>query len=273
MRIKDVSEIDVVAQYLKRVGAEIRSMRTAVVREAHGRYWKDIAVIRFKKDGDVDCKSIEHMPTEQEAANIKAGLANVRWPELRPIHELVNPPDMIKNAEQKDVFLFRNTENQIVMVQVRIEVGPESERRYVPWTYWDDDEWRPAEPDGPLPIYNAHRIKESTTVFIHEGGKAARHCQWMVDGATVDAREALNNHPWGRELVGAVHVGWVGGAMSPSRTDWSMLKREGIKRAYIVADNDEPGRSSVPPISKQIGSAFCCSQRFIQEHVDLYRRS
>jgi hypothetical protein len=252
MRIKDVSEIDVVAQYLKRVGAEIRSMRTAVVREAHGRYWKDIAVIRFKKDGDVDCKSIEHMPTEQEAANIKAGLANVRWPELRPIHELVNPPDMIKNAEQKDVFLFRNTENQIVMVQVRIEVGPESERRYVPWTYWDDDEWRPAEPDGPLPIYNAHRIKESTTVFIHEGGKAARHCQWMVDGATVDAREALNNHPWGRELVGAVHVGWVGGAMSPSRTDWSMLKREGIKRAYIVADNDEPGRSSVPPISKQI---------------------
>ena len=63
MKVKSLSEISSVRDYHNRVGAEPRSMKTAVVREQHGAYWKDLAVIRFNKDGDINCSSIEHSPT------------------------------------------------------------------------------------------------------------------------------------------------------------------------------------------------------------------
>jgi len=157
---------------------------------------------------------------------------------------------MIKEADKKDVFEFRNQHGKIVMIQVRIE--REGDKNYVPWTYWSDDIWRACEVDGPLPLYNAEKLKDASTAYIHEGAKAARHCQWMVEGKTQEARDALKTHPWGEELSGAVHLGWVGGALSPYRTDWSAIQRMGIKRAYIVADNDEPGRSAVPAIAQQL---------------------
>jgi hypothetical protein len=37
--------------------------------------------------------------------------------------------------------------------------------------------------------------------------------------------------------------------LSPSRTDWSILQKIGVKRAYIVSDNDAPGLSAVPAIA------------------------
>ena len=157
---------------------------------------------------------------------------------------------MISEADKKNVFEFRNDRGEIVMVQVRVD--REGDKNYVPWTFWDDDTWRMCEPDGPLPLYNAHRLTDVSTVFVHEGAKAARYAQWMVDGETAEARKALAEHPWGQELTGAAHVGWIGGAMSPYRTDWTPLKRAGVKRVYIVADNDEPGRAAVPAIAQQL---------------------
>ena len=40
--------------------------------------------------------------------------------------------------------------------------------------------------------------------------------------------------------------------MSPLRTDWTILAKRGVNRVYIVADNDAPGLSAVPKISKEL---------------------
>lgn len=250
MKIKALDDIKSVRDYLVRVGAEPRSLKAAVIREQHGNYWKDIAVIRFAKDGEVSASVDEYAPTELEAAAIVAEFATVEWPQIKPLHSIVNAPPMMKEAEPKDIFEFRNEHDQIIFVQVRKE--RDGEKNYIPFTYWDDDQWRMTEPDSALPLFNAEKLKDAATVFIHEGAKAARHCQWMVEAKTVDAKKALAEHPWGEELQGAAHLGWIGGALSPYRTDWKILQRMGIKRAYIVADNDEPGRAAVPAVAQQL---------------------
>lgn len=240
--------------YLARCGAEPRSLKSAVVREEQGQYWRDVAVITFTKAGAVSVTMEQYEPTEQEAADIAEEFSNVEWPELQLLSRIIDPPKMIAEAEPSAVFEFRNRENLITMVQVRIEImeNGQPNKKYIPWTYWDDGEWRICEPDGPLPLFNINKLKDNTTVFLHEGAKAAKHVQWMVDGETAEARAALLEHPWGQELTGAVHLGWIGGAMSPYRTDWTILIKNGVKRVYIVADNDAEGRSAVPSIARYI---------------------
>jgi hypothetical protein len=250
MKIKSLLDLPSVYKYLTRIGAEARSMKTAVVKEISGSYWKDVAVIRFSKNGEISCTSQECSPTSLEEQAIKDELIKADWPVLKPLHRIVNAPKMISEADPKNIFEFRDASNQIVMVQVRVDV--KGGKAYVPWTYWDDDEWRCCEPDGPLPLFNAHKLKDASTVFIHEGAKAAKHVQWLIDAETFPAKKALASHPWGAELQSAVHLGWIGGAMSPLRTDWSIILKAGIKRVYIVADNDEPGKAVVPIIAQQL---------------------
>jgi len=250
VKIKELTDVPAVRDYLNRVGAEPRSLKGAVVRQTHGRYWRDLAVIKFSKEGDIECSTIEHAPTELEQQLVKSALAGVTWPELKRLHKIIDPHPMIKEAARQDIFEFRDGEGQIVMVQVRIEKG--DDKAYVPFTYWDDGVWRICEPDGPLPLFNADKINENATVFIHEGAKAAARVQAMIEAQDHEAKAALADHPWGRELEGAVHVGWIGGALSPYRTDWSVLAKAGVKRAYIVADNDEPGRTAVPAIARHL---------------------
>lgn len=246
----DPLECPAVRDYHNRIGAETRGLRRAVVKENCAGYPRDIAVIRYSKEGDIECDKEEYAPTDLERQLIKAALTGVRWPEVKKLHRIINAPPMIRDADQEHVFEFRDTDGLIEMVQVRIEVN--GERVYVPWTYWDDDVWRMCEPDGPLPLFNQDKIKDNATVFIHEGAKAARVTQQMIEGETREAKRKLADHPWGAELDGAVHVGFIGGAFGAHRTRWSVLKATGIKRAYIVADNDEPGRAVVPVIAQHL---------------------
>lgn len=248
-KLKILTDIPSLRDYFARIGAEPRSLKTAVVKEVSGKYWRDLAVIRVAPNGAVDAP-LEYAPTEAEVAAIVEDCAGYSWPAIQPLAALGEVPAMVSEAPPENVFEFRNEGGEIVMLQVRVE--RDNERAYVPWTYWDDGEWRSAEPDGPLPLYNAHRLREASTVFIHEGAKAARFVQRLVDGKTREDEDARLAHPWGAELTGAVHVGWIGGAMSPYRTDWSAIKKAGIQRAFIVADNDEPGKSAVPKIAQAL---------------------
>lgn len=250
MRIKELTDVPAVRDYLNRVGAEPRSLKTAVVRQTAGKYWRDLAVIKFSKAGDIECSTIEHAPTDLERQIIKDQLASVQWPEVKKLARIIDPHHLIATASPENIFEFRDRDGLICMVQVRIE--QDGDKTYVPLTYWDDDQWRVCEPDGQLPLFNADKIGENATVFIHEGAKAARHMQWLTEAADNEAKKALAEHPWGRELSGAVHVGWVGGALSPSRTNWSVLAQAGVKRAYIVSDNDDPGRKAVPSIAQHL---------------------
>lgn len=249
-KIKSLADIASVNAYMNRIGAEPRSLRTAVVKELQGKYWRDVAVINISQEGVVKAPE-EYKPTETEAAAIKAECETISWPQLKIIKTILNPPKHWADADPETIFHFTDLEGGIIMVQQRIN-DREGGKAYVPWTYWDDDEWRCMEPEGKLPFWGADQLTDNSTVFIHEGAKAARHVRRMVEGRTPAAQAALKAHPWGEELSHAAHIGWIGGALSPARTDWSLLKKLGIKRAYIVSDNDEPGLAAVPSISFQL---------------------
>lgn len=249
-KIKSLEDIPSIAAYLKRIGAESRSLRTAVVKEIHGKYWRDIAVITIDKSGAVKVTDEAFAPSEGEKLRIADEVQLYQWPELKLLPRLMNLPQELKKAEADSIFEFRDVSGKIIMLQQRITI--KDEKKYVPWTYWDDDEWRRMEPEGKLPLWGLDQLNENTTVFIHEGAKAARAVRRMVEAETADQKEILAAHPWGEELSGAAHLGWIGGALSPYRTDWSILKTLGIKRAYIVSDNDAPGVAAVPSISFQL---------------------
>ena len=246
MKIKSLTEINAVASYLRRIGAEPRSLRTAVVKESRGDYWEDIAIITINADGSVKAPDI-YAPTEREKAAIEIDCQSVVWPQIKTLDRLRDLPEEVASADEKDIFIFRNLQEEIVMLQLRME--RKVEKSYIPYTYWDDEIWRRMEPEGPLPLWGMEQLKMHTTVFIHEGAKAARAMREMVEAKTPEMKALLASHPWGEELSHAAHLGWIGGALSPYRTDWSALQKAGVKRAYIVSDNDAPGVSAVPSIA------------------------
>lgn len=249
-----LNDLASVRAYLSRIRAEPRSLRTAAIAGSEGRYTRDRILIRFDWEGTVTAfpDTGDHLPTIDEQKAISREWAEYDWPELKPMHKIMSPPDMIANCPPEDLFIFRNEEGLIVFIQTRIAIerNGEKDKKYVPWTYWSDDLWRMCEAEGPLPLYNAHLLKGASTVFIHEGAKAARAVQEMVEGKTDEAVRKLRAHPWGKELSGAVHLGWIGGALHPGKTDWGQIRKAGVTRAYIVSDNDEPGRRAVPTISR-----------------------
>jgi Family of unknown function (DUF5906) len=249
-KIKSLNDIDAVRRYLNRIGAEPRSLKTAVVRENHGQYWRDLAVVRFDATGNATCDRDDWLPTPQEQNAILADWARVKFPQLKLVKRLEKLPKKLAAVSKEHLFEYRNAEGMIVMVQARVEI--KGERAYLPWTYWDDDTWRNCEPDGLLPLFNADRLKNEAAVFIHEGAKAAKYWQRLIDGKILADRQELAKHPWAQELSSAVHLGWTGGAMSPQRTDWKVIKASGVKCVYIVADNDDPGTSAIAKIAKEI---------------------
>lgn len=247
--LKSLTDLRSVADYLKRIGGEERSLRTAVVKEKSGAYWTDVAVIRFDKTGAVNAPAA-YAPTESEQALILSEFSTAQFPELKTSIQLRNLPPSIQDARPEDIFKFVNELGEIVMLQIRKE--RKGEKSYIPYTYWSDNQWRAVEPDGHLPLWGIDQLKENDVVFIHEGAKAARAMRDMVEAKTPEAKRLLNTHPWGEELKHAAHIGWIGGALSPHRTDWSVLGKLGVKRVYIVSDNDAPGIAAVPSISYQL---------------------
>lgn len=254
--IADLSDISAVAKYLHRIGATARGMRTAHVQEREGRYSREIAVIHLDKDGQITVSShsgedvAPYLPDDTERHEIAIEAKAARWPKHKLCATIRNAPDAIKQTNPEDLFEFRDDENNIVMLQVRRD-RDDGTKSYVPYTYWDDDQWRMAEPEA-LPLWGIDQLKHFPTVFIHEGAKAARAMRCMVEAATPEAKERLSTHPWGETLRHAAHVGWIGGALSPHRTDWSILHKFGVGHVIIVADNDDPGHAAVPKIAKAL---------------------
>ena len=71
MKIKSLNDIAALAKYLQRIGAEPRSLRTAVVKELKGKYWEDIAIISIEQSGKILAAS-NYAPTEKERIEIEA---------------------------------------------------------------------------------------------------------------------------------------------------------------------------------------------------------
>lgn len=250
MKIQSLNDIRSLAAYLRRIGAEARSLKSAVVKERQGNYFTDISVITVSKTGKIDAPPA-FAPTEEEEKAVAAECGGVVWPEPIALKRLINLPPEIEAASAKNVFEFKNISGEILMLHLRVE--NETGKSYFPYTYWDDQEWRRMEPEGLLPLWGVDKIKDKAVIFIHEGAKAARTMREMVERETPAAREKLAAHPWSEELsAGAAHVGWIGGALAAHRTDWKVLNELGFSRVYIVSDNDKAGVAAVSTISKAL---------------------
>jgi hypothetical protein len=258
--LKHASHREKTNAYLIRIGAEWRNFRKAVVQEGEGKYQRVIAQIRFGNDGAVE--GPDHFkPTPEEAEAIKAEFLAHGSPDSQPYlctgkrfdpkAELVKfglPPDRPGEPSTFSVF-WNEAHDHILMIEQRIDKGP-GDKAVIPWSYWSDRKWRPMEPDGDLPLYGLEQLPKNTTVFLHEGTKAARFCRALVEGnlkSEVARREA---HPWGKELASGVHLAWIGGAPNAHRTDWSPMKSRPDLKVIVVADRDRPGEDAVRDISK-----------------------
>lgn len=261
--IESMTDLPALRAFLSRIGAEPRSLRIAVVKENHGNYWKDLAIIRVNKDGRIDAPQ-DYMPTESEAAMITTEVTTAEWPTSIKLGKSYELPEELKTVDPDDIYELKDRSGKLIMLQVRTQDVKSGEKRYVPFTFWSDQRWRKAEPEGQLPIYGLDTIKDNTTVFLHEGCKAAKFVRKLIDPRTEEERAAYDSHPWGLELSGAAHLGWIGGALSPSRTDWSELAKMGIQRAYIVADNDKPGKTAIPKIAQRLKNITTFSVEFTE---------
>lgn len=256
--IKNLTDIPGVAAYLKRVDAEPRGMLSAVVRKREGKYWADKSIVKFDRQGMISVSHDEVKPTDTEQDAIIQGFAGVELPSYRTLGELSVDAEgcitqlnsrLAKANEEDRLFIFRNTQGEVLMLQERVE-DEDGEKQYLPWTYWSDERWRLCESGDLMPLYGLEELSEYGVIWVHEGAKAARHCQRLRGDPSL-----LENHPWAKDLQDIGHVGWCSGAPTPLRTDWGPLRN--AQKVYIVADNDGLGKDAIPKISRQLrGQVF-----------------
>ena len=235
--------------YYGRIGAEVLNFRRAMVKAHAGKYYMERCLIKVESDGAITVTKKDYEPTEEEQKAIKAAWAEGNMP--RSIQASMALAERQADQLGGQCFLFRSRvgENGIIMIQQRITTD-EGERKFVPWTYWSDGQWRAAEPDGPLPFWKPEE-STSTRIMIHEGAKAAQHVSRLVDQFRLDGEKVLpGSHPWIEELAKWEHWGMIGGALAPHRTDYSELVRHAPTDVVYVCDNDFPGESALTEVSK-----------------------
>ena len=128
------------------------------------------------------------------------------------------------------------------MIEVRTK-----DKQFLPFAHWSDG-WRMCWPDSDLPLtlWNIENVKDGDRVCIHEGPKIARYCEWLKANPA-----ELAKHPWADDIMDMVHIAYTGGAGNVGLTDWPMLQTQS-NRVIFAPDNDKPGRSAIPIISKAI---------------------
>jgi hypothetical protein len=226
------------------------NFRRAIIKEHRGKYYIERAVIKVGPDGTITCsefnKDDPRNPSEAEQADVRrqwteAGLPKQVVATKREAEEYAERLDRDDADKESVTFLFYDRESgKVVMVQQRIEV--EGKRSFIPWTLFSDGCWRRFEPDTGLPLWKPERETGKEKIMIHEGAKAAKHCQRLVD-----EQEA---HPWLEELSEYEHWGMIGGAMVPQRTNWEELKKAKPTEVVYVCDNDLPGREALQRVSR-----------------------
>ena len=233
--------------YYARVNAEVLNFRRAMIKIHKGEYYLERALIRIDGDGEIKVttnggEAEKFIPTEEEAKQIKTDWAAMEMPKAITTTE-VNAADRAAELGG-DVRIFRN-KHGVVMLQQRVPL-PDGGKKFVPWTFFSDGEWRPLEPDGALPLWKPKSDSEKVDqIMIHEGGKAAEFAQRLVD-------EKIP-HPWLEELCQFEHWGMIGGALAPHRTDYKEIHEAKPNLVVYLCDNDYPGKKALQLVSQNYG--------------------
>ncbi len=242
--------------YLNRVGAKEKNFRHYVIlSDEYDHYMKCQKVaadIWIDDENVISCAVKEHAPTEDEIELIKAEVARDPFPKsisATSIEKLLKKLGLKNNDES--LFDFPDQKRKgVIFVQQRV-INKQGDKQDLAWSYWSDGEWRPMEPNGEsLPFWKPPKDRQKSRVMIHEGAKAARDIDDLVNNP---ARcQELAAHPWKDDLVDHEHWGWPGGATNPLRVDWSSDQLRQLTVITVVCDNDAPGKAAAKAISRQL---------------------
>lgn len=253
--MQDYKSIKPIAAYIDRIGAEQLNFKRFMVKEYKDKYYIERVLIKFDEHGNIETTDPKYDPTAEELASIKEAFKSIEWP--KAIHA-ENIDSLLKTqkikASEVHIFWDRKT-NQIKMVQQRTVI--KGQKKYIPWTFFSDGEWRRMEADGPLPFWKP-RERRALRIMIHEGAKAGYFIDNLVNNPTKEWEDRRKKHPWAEELAEYEHWGIIGGALAPHRSDYDELHRENPQEVVYVCDNDWPGRRAVQIVSKTYGRAMRC---------------
>ena len=240
------------AAYINRVGAEQRNFRRFIVKQqgAHG-YNVVQAVITLKADGTITVKGdAACAPNDAERAAITAACAQLSFPtSVTASESAAETQRRALGVERENWFtILDDNRTTVVMVQQRLTL-PNGKKAYLPWTFFSDGKWRRMEPDAEaLPLWKPKQRR--STVMLHEGAKPAAYCDWLANSP--EARALLAAHPFAAAIKDAEHWGWIGGALSPHRTDWASVRRQDFMKVDLICDNDEPGMAAARYIARAL---------------------
>lgn len=269
-----VGELPTVRTYFERVGAEIRTpFRAAVMGEVDG-YPKPTGWINFEpKDGSVKVTGSAEAPTTEEQEAITKEFQRTEFPKQLALLALADTPPGVNMADP-NVFTCHNLRGEITMIHQRYETKSGG-KGFLPWTRWSDGEWRKVEPEV-MPFFGIPGYQNKTTLFIHEGAKAAKRVQRMIAGELPS-----DDFPWFEQMRWGHHIGWIGGVWAIDRSDWKGLAKMGWRQVVVISDNDSAGIEAAGSIAAffncatdllrfdgNFGENFDCGDLWPADHFD-----
>jgi hypothetical protein len=248
----DYKSIPPLQQYIDRIGAHQLNFRTFMIKVSHGNYYEEKAIIKIGKDGLIECSHKEYEPTSKEEDAIKSAFSVMKFPKQINAKTIEGLKSHLKNADGYHVF-YDETRKHIIMVQER-RVNKDGTKSYIPWTFFDDGEWRSLEPEKSLPFWKPSKKRGKSKLMIHEGAKAALFVDDLINNPK--RKKELLKHPFGEELKEFEHWGMIGGALAPHRTDYKELAKSNPTNVVYICDNDNAGKSALQKVSRLYKKKF-----------------
>lgn len=242
MIVSDLDQLPSVAAYLRRIGATAVNFKTATVTQQVNGYPKAVGTVRFSSSGLISVWGEAASPTPEEQQAIMDEWGTIEFPKIVTLDALAELPPGINSLNDPNVFVCHDFSDKIVMVHQRYD-NQDGTKGFLPWTRWSDGKWRRMEPEV-MPFFGLPGYRDHSTLFIHEGSKAARRVKLAIAG------ELGEPFPWMEQMRWGHHIGWIGGVHAVERSDWRKLASLGWKRVVIVADNDDEGKAIVPQIAQ-----------------------
>jgi hypothetical protein len=225
------------AEYIERINAEAIGMLRFAIRDVVDGYKRDLTRIKVSPDGTVKVSgknADELAPTKKESAAIKKAVLKAKIPRSIPALNI----DRLKKElgpEAGELFAC-HVKDGIAFVQERRD---DKGSKYLPWTFFDDGEWRMLEPDDGLPIFGADQARGKVRRMYHEGAKAARAVHKLL------ADDKLE-HPLKRWLVTTIIL-----AGSEERNACSLPIGPGISAMFLRNTTLYSRPTTTKPVSKR----------------------
>jgi hypothetical protein len=232
--------------YIERTGAVQTSAFRASVREQHGNYYSELAIIRIdRREKTISCSNKQYAPTEDEETAINSELALIEFPHT----VLVRDEQGLREAGAmgKLYKLFDSTAGTSCNITMFLERVPEGKGsgKYAYWSRLSTGEWVRTEHDADYIPFWKPDDKISTygeTIYIHEGVKPAEEVDRHI-------REKHTKWPFYEALKDGVHWGMTAGAYGAHRMDWEDLARQKPDQVIYICDNDVPGKDAAKNVS------------------------